>query len=88
MVEVIIKHCISNDQYKKALIELGDNISGRKRLLLGKDKNAMRSPLKLCENLYLETHYDTETLLNILTIRILGAIRYDYSDIQITIRNR
>ena len=47
----------------------------------------MRSPLKIEDNLYVETHYDTETLLKILTTRILDVIGYDYRDITITVRN-
>ena len=47
----------------------------------------MRSPMLLGENLYLETHYDTETLLNILMIRILRPIGYDFSSILVTVRN-
>lgn len=88
VVSEVMQHCISDQHYKDALIALSDNISGRKRMLLAKTDENMRSPLKLCDNLYMETHYDTETLLNVLTIRILGAIQYDYSAIQVTIRNR
>lgn len=36
--------------------------------------------------LFLETHYDTETLLNILMNRILRPIGYDYSAIRVTVR--
>ena len=46
----------------------------------------MRSPLQIEENLFMETHYDTETLLNILTTRILSPIGYDYSAISVTVR--
>lgn len=88
VVSEVMQHCISDQHCKDALIALSDNISGRKRMLLAKTDENMRSPLKLCDDLYMETHYDTETLLNVLTIRILGAIQYDYSAIQVTIRNR
>lgn len=88
VVAAVMEHCLDDKNNKDALKALSDNISGKKRLLLSKTGTSMRSPLKLCEGLYMETHYDTETLLNVLTIRILGAIQYDYSNIQVTIRNR
>ena len=46
----------------------------------------MHSPVKIDEALYVETHYDAETLLRILTTRILDAVGYDYSDIRIAIK--
>lgn len=87
VVEVILMDCISNDTYKKALIDNADKVSGKKRILLSRQDNEMRSPLKICNELYIETHYDTETLLNILMTRVLSPIGYDYSNIIITIRN-
>ena len=87
VVEVILMDCISNDTYKKALIDNADKVSGKKRILLSCQDTEMRSPLKICKELYIETHYDTETLLNILMTRVLSPIGYDYSNIIITIRN-
>lgn len=46
----------------------------------------MRSLLKLNEKLYIETHYDTETLMNFM-IQILSKIYYDYNKIEIVIKN-
>ena len=46
----------------------------------------MRSPVQIDEALYVETHYDTETLLRILTTRILDEVGYDYSKIKIAVR--
>ena len=88
VVTVVMEQCLKSDQNLKKLNEFSDRISGRKRQLLAKSKNNMRSPIKLSDDLFMETHYDTETLLNVLTNRILDAIQYDYSRIQIMIRNR
>ena len=59
---------------------------GRNRVLLGSEKGQMRSPVKIDEALYVETHYDAETLLRILTTRILDAVGYDYGRIQISVK--
>jgi len=88
VVDVIMTQCLSDPIHKKRLLDLCGNISGRKRVLLSNTSLGMRSPLLLCEHLFMETHYDTETLLNVLTFRILDAIQYDYTGIQIAIRTR
>lgn len=88
VVAAIMADCLKSNENRSRLFALSNSISGRKRRLLARHDTDMRSPLKLCENLYMESHYDTETLLNVLTNRILDAIRYDYSSIQVSIRNR
>ena len=88
VVRVIMEQCLKSCDNKTKLMKLSNSISGRKRKLISESGTDMRSPLALCDNLYMESHYDTETLLNVLTKRILDAIRYDYSGIRIAIRNR
>ena len=88
VVSTIMAQCLKSAENKAKLVALSNSISGRKRKLLAESDTEMRSPLKLCDNLYMESHYDTETLLNVLTNRILDAIQYDYRNIQISIRNR
>ena len=46
----------------------------------------MRSPVKIDEALYVETLYDAETLMRILTTRILDMVDYDYSVVRIAIK--
>ena len=87
LVEEIMKRCMADPKYRNALYRQAGKVSGRKRALLANSGKGMRSPMLLGENLYLETHYDTETLLNILMIRILRPIGYDFSSILVTVRN-
>lgn len=68
------------------LMDLRGKILGRNRVLLGSETGKMRSPVKIGEALFVETHYDTETLLRILTTRILDEVGYDYGKIQIAVR--
>ena len=74
------------ENLNKELENLAGKVSGKKRTLLAKTSDGMRSPLKIGENLFMETHYDTETLLNILMTRLLIPIGYDYSSISVTVR--
>lgn len=83
----ILQRCNADPEKHVELMNLRGKISGRERVFLAKESDGMRSPLKLSENLYVETHYDTETLMRIMTTRILDAVGYDYSGISVAIRN-
>ena len=86
VVEEILKDCNRDRVKHQALMDLRGKIMGRNRVLLGSETGKMRSPIKIDEALYVETHYDAETLLRILTTRILNVVDYDYSDIRIAVR--
>ena len=66
--------------------ESAGKVLGRNRVLLGSETGKMRSPVKIDEALYIETHYDAETLMRILTTRILDMVGYDYSKIRIAVK--
>ena len=87
VAEEILHHCNLDQSRHTALLNLRGRVSGRERVLLDKSKGNMRSPLRIDNKLYMETHYDTETLLKILMTRILDAVGYDYSGISVAIRN-
>ncbi len=86
-MEVILVRCSREDPSRRLMLDLRGKISGRNRVLLADKPDKMRSPLKIADELYVETHYDTETLLRIMTTRILDAVHYDYSNITIAVRN-
>lgn len=86
VVETIFKEVLKEENMKEKLYSLSDKVLGRKRTRLSKSPDEMRKPLKLEENLYIETHYDTETLMNLL-LQILNDISYNYNDIKVAIKN-
>ena len=81
VVETILKEVLEDEQMKNKIFGLRDVLLGRVRTRVSKKKNQMRSPLKLCDELYIETYYDTETLMNLL-LEILDSISYDYNNIK------
>ena len=56
-------------------------------LFSGKKKSRTKRPaIKIDEDLYLEGHYDTETLIKIVKNRILNVVGYDYRGIKVVIK--
>ncbi len=88
MAEEILKDCCRDRTRRQMLMDLRGKILGRDRVLVGSETGKMRSPIKIDEALYVETHYDTETLLRILTTRILDRVGYDYSEVKIAVQTR
>ena len=86
VVETILKEVLEDEQMKNKIFGLRDVLLGWVRTRVSKKKDKMRSPLKLCDELYIETHYDTETLMNLL-LEILDSISYDYNNIKVVIKN-
>lgn len=86
VVTELLKNCYKNKSQKQELLNLRGKVLGRNRVLLGSETGKMRSPAQIDEALYVETHYDTETLLRIVTTRILDEVGYDYSKIRIAIK--
>ena len=68
------------------IANLCDKLLGRKRTRISSTDKDMKSPLKISENIYIETHYDTESLMKLL-IQVLNEISYDYNNIKIVIKN-
>jgi len=87
VVEEMMKRCNEDPEKHVDLMNLRGRISGRERVILAKDGERMRSPIKVDENLFVETHYDTETLLRTIMTRILDVVGYDYSGITVAVRN-
>ena len=86
VMEEILKDCCKFPEKYRSLMDLRGKVQGRNRVLIGSETGKMRSPVQIDEALYVETHYDTETLLRILTTRILDEVGYDYSKIKIAVR--
>ena len=87
VVEKIMSDCNADPEKHVALMNLRGKISGRERVLLSKEIGNMRSAIKIDENLYIETNYDTESLLRILLHRILDEVDFDYSKISVAVRH-
>jgi len=83
----MLSRCNADSEMHVALMNLRGKISGRERVILAKEADKMRSPMKIDDNLYFETHYDTETLLRTILTRVLDVVGYDYSHILVAVRS-
>jgi len=79
----ILQHCIQDPTYHQMLMDLRGRIAGQQRVFISASPDSMTRPLEICEGMYAEVHYGSETLMHILTIRVLKPLGYDYSNIKI-----
>jgi len=86
-VKEIMYRCSADSEHRKRLMNLRDKISGRERLILSAKKSGMRRPFEIGSRLYMETHYDTETLMRVLLTRVLDEVGYNYSNITVAVWN-
>ena len=87
IVEIILLDCMNHPDYKKAMLGFRDYLMGRKRKILSNTDKDMRTPIKLTDELYFESHYDTQTLLTIVITKILQPLGYRYETIQVCIQD-
>lgn len=86
-VTAILKECNSDPVMHQRLLDLRGSISGRQRAILSDVPDGMDVPLCIDEGIYVEGKYDAETMMHVLTNRIFRAVGYDYSGIEITVRD-
>jgi len=82
---LILQRCADIPEKLNTLIHLRGKISGRSRFFLSGKPDGMDKPVKIAEELYAESYFDTEVLMRILTTEFLDSARYDYSDISVSV---
>lgn len=70
------------------LMALRNRAFGQKRTILSDSADGMDAPVRISEGLYLETKYDTETLINVMKKRVLDVVGYDYGRIRIRLKKQ
>ena len=80
-VWVVLQDCETD--YHEQLVNLCGRVSGRQRAILVENPDKLQTPMKIGEKIYMEAKFDTDSLLRIMTERILDAVGYDYGNIQV-----
>jgi len=83
----IMQYYVKDPVYHERLMDLRDKIAGRERVFISSKPDTMTCPLEICEDMYGEVQYGSQTLMHILTVRILTPINFDYSNIKIRLNN-
>lgn len=83
----IMRDCNADPRRHESLLYLRGKVSGKLRAILDSTPERMDVPLKIDDGLFLESKYDTESLLTVLTKRVLDVVGYDYHDIMVQYRD-
>lgn len=85
-VLAIMQDCNADANMHSHLMALRGKVLGRQRAILAASPEKMHAPLEIDKNLYMESYYDTATLLYVLKNRVLNEVGYNYSDIRVRFR--
>jgi hypothetical protein len=81
----VITHCIQDPVYHGKMMELRGRIAVKSKVFIAETSDGMKKKKKICDGLYTEVTYGSETLMHILVTRILSAIRYDCTNIYVVL---
>ena len=73
----VLDICNREEHYHEALLAIRNETLGRSRKVIADSPQGMLSPLKVDDDLYIETNFSTEALLKLLRDRILSRIDFD-----------
>ena len=82
-VKIILEECNRQPQMHERLMRISGIVSGRQRVILGKNPQEMDVPLEIDKGLYFEAKFDTEALIRMMCEKVLNPIGYDYTRITI-----
>ena len=82
---IILQRCAGIPENRDALMSLRNKISGRTRVILSDKPDGMDCPIEIADGIFVEGYFDTEWLVKTLTIELLDVVRYDYSDISVSV---
>ena len=85
-VLTIMQDCNADAKMHSQLMELRGKVLGRQRAILAASPEKMHAPLEVDKGLYMESYYDTGTLLYVLKNRVLDEVGYNYSGIRVQFR--
>lgn len=85
-VLAILQDCNADPTMHTYLTELRGKVMGRQRTILAASPEKMHAPLEIDKELYMESYYDTASLLYVLKNRVLDEVGYNYSGIRVQLR--
>jgi hypothetical protein len=83
----ILMYCIKDPDLLNGLMYLRGKAAGKVRVFISDNNESMTRPLMITECLYVETHYGSQTMMDIMTNRILRPIGFDLSKVEIVMKS-
>lgn len=88
VAEAIMQDCNADEERHQKLMFLRSRVNGNFRAILSSGPERLDVPLKIDEDLYLESKFDTGALLHVLKEKILKVVDYDCQGVTIKYRPR
>jgi hypothetical protein len=82
----VLARCNQDPACHERLLYLRNKAAGKVREFLSDKPDSMTRPLRIDDALFGEVHYGSQTLMHILTTRILTPAHFDYSGIYIVLK--
>lgn len=86
VVTAIMKDCNQNEHCHQMLQKMCGKVWGKCRVILDDKPDKFDVPLEIDGHIYMEGKFDTESLIRVMTQRILDEVGYDYSQIRVKCR--
>lgn len=86
VVTAIMKDCSQNKHCRQMLQKMCGKVWGKSRIILDDKPDRLDVPLKIDDQIFMEGKFDTESLIRVMTRRILDEVGYDYSQIWVKCR--
>jgi hypothetical protein len=83
---LIYERVNQNAQAHEDLMYLRNKASGKVRVFISDSPAGMIRPMKVDDDIYVESSYGVETMFHIMVDCILRYVRYDISDIKVIIK--
>lgn len=86
VVQLVLEDCISTEDKLNRVRSLCGKIKGRYKIILDNNSEYMSRPMKIYDEIYMETKYSADVLISVMQ-RILDEAGYDYSEIYVNYRD-
>ena len=83
VAEQLLKRCDATKH--EELVKISEDMQGRTRSIMSTKASGLQKPMEVGVGIYMESYYDTETFMRIVTKRIFDKIGYDYTGIKIRV---
>lgn len=86
VLQIVLGDCIGTEDRLKRVKNLCGKIKGKYKIILDNNSEYMSRPMKIYDEIYMETKYSNDVLISVMQ-RILDEAGYDYSKVYVNYRD-